>query len=90
MKRATSAKFIVFVVGVNQIYNTCVIAFIIVEKILLSLELVNIEFLVLALLFEQIFADALSYIFFLFTVLLNPSPWPYIQFELKSCKGWLT
>ena len=48
----------------NQIYKTCVIAFIIVEKILLSLELVNIEFLVLALLFEQIFADALSYIFF--------------------------
>ena len=47
----------------NQIYKTCVIAFIIVEKILLSLELVNIEFLVLALLFGQIFADVLIYIF---------------------------
>ena len=64
MKRATSAKFIVFLVGVSQIYKTCVIAFIIVEKILLSLELVNIEFLVLAPLFGQIFADVLSYIFF--------------------------
>ena len=75
----------------NQIYKTCVIAFIIVENILLSLELVNIEFLVFALLFGQIFADVLSYIFFYLPYYLTHRRGRIYNLNSKVVlKGWLT